>query len=213
MNYSEYASMPIEISASTRQRLIESLDSWNFEPHKLPEEEVLCCTQILFETLFRVVGMQDAIGLPLGKSRTCLVRPTAADLVVIGQISQFIRHLRTIYRVQNSYHNFQHALDVLQATQTFLCAAGKVPPVAILASDDDNRRMFFPDKREGQDDELISSLDNLDLFTLYIAAIGHDVGHPGFTNAFMVCPIIQHPPLPMYNPIAEKRKNSPFTGL
>lgn len=187
MNHSEYASPPIEISASTRRRLIESLDNWNFEPHKLPEEEVLCCTQILFETLFRVTGMQDAIGLSLGESHTCLVMSTASDLVVTGQISQFIRHLRTIYRVQNSYHNFQHALDVLQATQTFLCAAGKVPPVAILARDG---RMFVPDRREGQDDELISSLDNLDLFTLYVAAIGHDVGHPGFTNAFMVSPII-----------------------
>lgn len=67
MPRSEYASPPIEIPASSRQRLIESLDSWNFEPHKLPEEEVLCCTQILFETLFRVEGMQEAIGLPLSK--------------------------------------------------------------------------------------------------------------------------------------------------
>lgn len=131
--------------------------------------------------------------------------------MVTGQISQFIRHLRTIYRVQNSYHNFQHALDVLQATQTFLCAAGKVPPVAILAGDDDDGRMFIPEK--GRDDELISSLDNQDLFILYIAAIGHDVGHPGFTNAFMVSPLIPYPRLSINNPFVEKRKNSPLTSL
>ena len=84
MNHSEYASPPIEISASTRRRLIESLDNWNFEPHKLPEEEVLCCTQILFETLFRVTGMQDAIGLSLGKSHT-LVR-SDPQLLTLSQV-------------------------------------------------------------------------------------------------------------------------------
>lgn len=93
-----------------------------------------------------------------------------------------MRHLRTIYRWENSYHNFQHALDVLQATQTFLFAAGKVPPVSILLASDE--RTWRPDKTNG--DALISCLGNLDLFTLYIAAIGHDVGHPGFTNVFMV---------------------------
>jgi hypothetical protein len=33
----------------------------------------------------------------------------------------------------------------------------------------------------------VQSLTNTDLFALYIAAIGHDVGHPGFSNVFMVC--------------------------
>ena len=100
-----------------------------------------------------------------------------------GQISEFLRHLRTVYRHHNSYHNFQHALDVLQAMQTFLCAARRVPPVSILLGDG---RTWRPDK--GSDSSgLISCLDNLDLFALYIAAIGHDVGHPGFTNVFMVC--------------------------
>ncbi|KIM91611.1 hypothetical protein PILCRDRAFT_810896 [Piloderma croceum F 1598] len=160
---SDSASLPPEICLATRQRLIESLDSWNFEPHKLPDEEVLCCTLILFETLFCVEGMDDDIGIPL------------------SQISEFLRHLRTVYRRQNSYHNFQHALDVLQATQTFLCAAKRVPPVSILLGDD---RTWRPDKSINSDD-LTCCLDNLDLFALYIAAIGHDVGHPGFTNVFM----------------------------
>lgn len=90
-----------------------------------------------------------------------------------------------IYRGRNSYHNFQHALDVLQAIQTFLCAAGRVPPVSILSGDE---RTWRPDKGFG----LISCLDNLDLFTLYIAAIGHDVGHPGFTNVFLVSSYISN---------------------
>jgi hypothetical protein len=102
--------------------------------------------------------------------------------VYLGQISPFLCHLRHIYRNQNSYHNFEHALDVLQATHTFLTTAGVVPPVSILKEGDD--RMWRPDKFDK--DSLASSLGAEDVFMLYVAAIGHDVGHPGFTNVFMV---------------------------
>ena len=60
-----------------------------------------------------------------------------------------------------------------------------VPPVSMLLEGDD--RTWRPDK-PGDDNALITCLSNHDLFTLYVAAIGHDVGHPGFTNGFMVSP-------------------------
>ena len=62
------SSPPITISRETRSRLIKSLDSWHFEPHKLPEEEVLSCTYILFEALFRIRGMQEDVGVSLRES-------------------------------------------------------------------------------------------------------------------------------------------------
>ncbi|KAF7971489.1 hypothetical protein HWV62_20946 [Athelia sp. TMB] len=161
-------SPPFEIPTDIRERLIASLDNWNFEPHKLPDEEVLYCTMLLFEVLFRIEGMDEAVGIS------------------INQISGFLRHLRTIYRCQNSYHNFQHALDVLQATQMFLCAAGRVPPMSILLPGDGHT--WRPDKTAGSE-LLIDCTDNLDVFTLYIAAIGHDVGHPGFTNKNAQAPL------------------------
>lgn len=58
----------ITVDDKTRRRLIESLGSWHFEPHKLPEDEVLACTYILFEAVFRIQGMQEAIDVSLGKS-------------------------------------------------------------------------------------------------------------------------------------------------
>ncbi|KAF8556827.1 HD-domain/PDEase-like protein [Imleria badia] len=152
---------PIEIPPETRRRLIRALDSWHFEPHKLPDEEVLFCAQILFESLFEIENMQNDTGVSL------------------NDISIFLKHLQRLYCGQNSYHNFQHALDVLQACQAFLCAAAVVPPVSILCRD---ARPWWPDKRQ---DRLVSALENMDLFALFIAAIGHDVGHPGFTNMFM----------------------------
>lgn len=99
----------------------------------------------------------------------------------IDDISIFLKHLRRLYCGRNSYHNFRHALDVLQACQAFLCAAGVIPPASRLLGRD--VRPWRPDKKLSG---LVSNLRNMDLFTLAIAAIGHDVGHPGFTNVFMV---------------------------
>ncbi|KAF8183132.1 hypothetical protein BJ912DRAFT_906054 [Pholiota molesta] len=153
---------PTELPSSVRSRLIHSLDRWHFEPHKLPDEELIECTLILFEVLFRVEGMKEAIP------------------VSMKQISSFIHHLRGIYRYENSYHNFEHALDVLQATQSYLKSAGMVPSPMILF---EPNRTWKPTK--SFDGQLIACLGLRELFILYVAAIGHDVGHPGFSNVFM----------------------------
>lgn len=62
------------ISPSTRGRLIKMLDDWKFEPHKLPDDEVLACTQLLFESLMRVEGMQEAVGVTMGTSSGSLAK-------------------------------------------------------------------------------------------------------------------------------------------
>lgn len=102
--------------------------------------------------------------------------------MLAAHLATFLQHLRQLYRQGNSYHNFQHALDVMQATYFFLYSAGVVPPVAILHTDS---RLWKPDKAASKD-ALISCLRNADIFVLCLAAIGHDVGHPGLTNAFLV---------------------------
>ncbi|KAG1862710.1 hypothetical protein DFJ58DRAFT_700232 [Suillus subalutaceus] len=155
---------PIVIPAHTRAHLIKSLDSWHFEPQNLPEEEVLFCAQILFESLFRIEFMREDIGVSL------------------DDISVFLKHMQPLYCGHNSYHNFQHAVDVMQASQAFLCAAGVVPPVSILLDSDDCT--WRPNKL-GREGRLVFDLNNTCLFALFIAAIGHDVGHPGLTNMFM----------------------------
>lgn len=155
--------IPTDLSTETRFRLIESLDSWKFEPHKLPEEELLACTLILFEGLYRIEGIEDAVGVSL------------------RQISGFVHHLRRIYRLENSYHNFEHALDVLQASYSYLQSAGMVPPLSILLEPD---RKWKLDKMFDSG-PLMTTLGLQELFVVYVIAIGHDVGHPGFTNVFM----------------------------
>ncbi|KAJ7468044.1 hypothetical protein FB451DRAFT_1137150 [Mycena latifolia] len=153
-----------DLPPETRSRLIASLDGWNFEPRMLPNEDhVVACAIILFEALFRIEGMEETVGISL------------------TQITPFIQHLRQIYRWQNSYHNFEHALDVLQASYSYLRSAGMVPPLDILLTEG---RMWTPTP-PSETGPLMTSLGLHDLFIIYIAAIGHDVGHPGFTNLFM----------------------------
>lgn len=98
-----------------------------------------------------------------------------------GSIATFLQHLCQLYRQANTYHNLQHALDVFQAVYFFLTSAGAVPPVTILLEDG---RTWKRDREAS--DPLVGLLTDEDLFALCIAAVGHDVGHPGLNNAFMV---------------------------
>lgn len=63
------------ITPAARSRLIDTLDSWKFEPHKLPDDEVLVCGQLLFEALLRVEGMQEAVEVSLGAHLVFLSNP------------------------------------------------------------------------------------------------------------------------------------------
>ncbi|TFY76874.1 hypothetical protein EWM64_g7139 [Hericium alpestre] len=63
------------IPDKTRRRLIRSLDSWHFEPHKLPDEEVLFCSLILFEALFRIEGLPEAVQVSISALLVVLFPP------------------------------------------------------------------------------------------------------------------------------------------
>lgn len=106
-------------------------------------------------------------------------------------MNRFLFAVRAIYHNPNPYHNYIHAIDVLQATYMFLMSIGVVPPFS-----------FFLDMVPGQTiwkrpDEASQPsggagtrrareiLRPQDVFAVLMAAIGHDVGHPGLSNAFM----------------------------
>lgn len=54
---------------SNRRRLIESLSSWNFEPHKLSSDEVISCALLLFEAFLRGVPGGVISCITLGEYR------------------------------------------------------------------------------------------------------------------------------------------------
>ncbi|KIO25419.1 hypothetical protein M407DRAFT_92010 [Tulasnella calospora MUT 4182] len=181
---------------SPRRRLIHHLSRWDFEPHNLTSDELLECAFIVFEALFRIEGMSEDSQIPVEQLET--------------QFRPFISAVRSIYHSQNKYHNFQHAIDVLQAVYSFLVQAECVPPLTILLEGEEQLedlregelRLPLPSgsgpsrtttesgrgpwsRKERQSTLIQQVLDNRDLLALCLAALGHDVGHPGLSNAFM----------------------------
>lgn len=85
---------------------------------------------------------------------------------------QFITDLSSIYHEENPYHNFAHAIDVLQCIYYFLCQMGLLPFAngTTVITNQKSYRILRPK----------------DILALLIAAIGHDVAHPGVNNSFLV---------------------------
>jgi len=102
------------------------------------------------------------------------------DLRLIGGIERIVDFLiasRAAYNPKVPYHNFRHVVDVLQAVFYFLLQLRALPPYI----SDEPMEMKPPPTRA-----LSNLLTPLDALTLLVVAIGHDVGHPGVNNAFLV---------------------------
>lgn len=84
------------------------------------------------------------------------------------------------------YHNFRHVVDVLQAIFFFLLQIGLLPPYQVAGNPEAT-----------PDNAVAAVLKPFDALTLLIAALGHDVGHPGVNNAFLVA--LNAPLAQLYN--------------
>lgn len=94
---------------------------------------------------------------------------------MIDELIRFLIATREAYNSSVIYHNFRHACDVLQAVFHFLVANGAIPPLVAGGPTVDYQQSSFA--------ALVRPVHAL---TLLIAAIGHDVGHPGVNNVFLV---------------------------
>lgn len=86
------------------------------------------------------------------------------------QLYDFIIDLASVYHDENPYHNFAHAVDVLQCLFYMLCELGVLPFT---------NKFLQRNKPQGL-------LRPKDVFALLIAAIGHDAAHPGVNNVFLI---------------------------
>jgi 3',5'-cyclic-nucleotide phosphodiesterase len=108
-------------------------------------------------------------------------------IALLDDLIIFLLASRTAYNEFVLYHNFRHVSDVLQALFYFLVQIGTLPPYP------PGSAPVAPAQRS----PISQLLGPFDALTLLISAIGHDVGHPGVNNAFLVA--LNAPLAQLYN--------------
>ena len=105
-------------------------------------------------------------------------QPAATHMLTtsLDQLLSFLVACRSAYNAFVPYHNFRHVVDVLQATFNFLVHIGSLAPYPTNGSPQP-----IPEKSP-----IATLLNPFEALTLLITAIGHDVGHPGVNNGFLV---------------------------
>ena len=160
---------PPALDPAREADLQRALGSWNYSGRDYSEEELVHGAGFM---------LQHALALPeLERWRLSLPR-----------LMTFLMASRAAYNDFVDYHNFRHVIDVMQAIFYFLIQLGILP--------------VYPASqpsptRETRKAPIATLLKPLDALTLLITAIGHDVGHPGVNNAFLVA--LNAPLAQLYN--------------
>jgi 3'5'-cyclic nucleotide phosphodiesterase len=110
----------------------------------------------------------------------CLLNIFETDDIFI-----YLQACRVSYNDFVHYHNFRHVVDVLQAVFHFLVQLGTLSP--------------YPENSSisNTPPAVATILEPFDALVLLVSAVGHDVGHPGVNNAFLV--LLNAPLAQLYN--------------
>ena len=112
-----------------------------------------------------------------GKLERRMVLKSPANRHLIDEILRFMQASRVAYNSFVLYHNFRHAIDVLQSVFHFLVQIGTISPYPVGST---------PPPLSQDKSPVGQLLAPFEALTLLISAIGHDVGHPGVNNMFLV---------------------------
>lgn len=161
---------PDQLITPERMSFVEqAVSSWSFPAHELDMDELTCAAMIMIEHQLRPDEME-----PYRIERSELIA------FLLATRRQY-KHEREV-----TYHNWRHAIDVTQSVYQFLKFIGLCPPGGLEQSNGKKQRTSV--------ERLLQPLDGL---ILLVSAIGHDVGHPGVNNAFLVA--CSHPLAQLYN--------------
>lgn len=145
--------------------------SWDFSPFDSSDQELIQTVYFVFDQLLSLPELCHLSSLRQGKKKKkkndikYIYNSTALDTLY-----NFITDLSTVYHNDNPYHNFSHAVDVLQCLFFMLCETGVLPFTNKHSDKTRPQGILLP----------------IDAFALLVASIGHDAAHPGVNNMFLV---------------------------
>lgn len=151
----EFQERDLNVTADRKALIKEQVGIWNFSAHDFSEDELVFGACQMITHAFSLPGLEHWRLTP-------------------GELQTFLLACRAAYNSFVLYHNFRHAIDVLQSVFCFLLRIGALPPYDPIGQTPVTKSSIA---------SLISPFDAL---TLLISAIGHDVGHPGVNNFFLV---------------------------
>ncbi|OKL59677.1 hypothetical protein UA08_05273 [Talaromyces atroroseus] len=153
----EFHDGDLDISPDRKAIIEHEVGVWRFSAHSLSDDE-------LVHAAFAMIG--HAMAMPE-------LEPWRLTKV---ELRTFLLASRAAYNSFVLYHNFRHAVDVLQSVFYILVTIGALPSYNPATTN----TVAAPKS------PVASLISPFDALTLLIAAIGHDVGHPGVNNVFLV---------------------------
>lgn len=138
-------------------KIQERVSSWSFCTLDLSEDDLMDCAAVIFKHVLSQPGTEEW-------------RISDTDLYA------FLDTIRMSYYCTNPYHNFRHAVDVLQAVFYMLLSSNCLPRM----------NDQCPSFDGGICPVLARLVTPRYLLGACIVGIGHDVGHPGVNNAFLI---------------------------
>lgn len=151
----EFQEHELHINPDRQPFIKKQVGSWNFSAHEFSDDELVFSACQMIQHAFTMPGLEQW-------------------QLTSGELQTFLLACRGAYNSFVLYHNFRHAIDVLQSVFCFLLHIGALPPYEPLGQTSVSKS------------PITSLLSPFDTLTLLIAAIGHDVGHPGVNNFFLV---------------------------
>ena len=139
-------------------RLQNIVSTWSFKSLELTDDDLIMCSIVMFKHVLQMEGNE---------------RWHISD----RKLYEFLVCTRALYHSSNSYHNFRHAVDVQQALFFFMLSAGAFPRM--------NKSCAEYEPVSEQCAVMRSLFSPQHILAALIVGIGHDVGHPGVTNAFL----------------------------
>jgi len=152
--------------------VVDAIGSWSFSAHDFSDDELVYAALIMLDHALQMPELEQW-RLNAGWFYLPLMALGTAN-TTLDELFIYLQACRVSYNDFVHYHNFRHVVDVLQAVFYFLVQLRILPQ--------------YPKELPSSSlpSPLASILQPFDALVLLVSALGHDVGHPGVNNAFLV---------------------------